>query len=35
MDNKTIVVALARNAFGETFPEKQANVKKASVLQKK
>lgn len=30
MDNKRIVVALGRNAFGETFPEQQANVKKAA-----
>ena len=30
MDNKRIVVAL-RNAFGETFPEQQQNVKKAAV----
>jgi carbamate kinase len=30
MDNKKIVVALGRNAFGETFPEQQANVKKAA-----
>ena len=28
MDNKKIVVALGRNAFGETFPEQQKNVKK-------
>ena len=26
MDNKRIVVALGRNAFGETFPEQQQNV---------
>ncbi len=31
MDNKRIVVALGRNAFGETFPEQQANVKKAAI----
>lgn len=31
MENKKIVVALGRNAFGETFPEQQANVKKAAV----
>ena len=31
MDNKRIVVALGRNAFGETFPEQQRNVKKAAV----
>ena len=31
MDNKRIVVALGRNAFGETFPEQQQNVKKAAV----
>ncbi|MDD6572815.1 MAG: carbamate kinase [Thermoflexaceae bacterium] len=30
MNNKRIVVALGRNAFGETFPEQQANVKKAA-----
>lgn len=30
MENKKIVVALGRNAFGETFPEQQANVKKAA-----
>lgn len=30
MDNKRIVVALGRNAFGETFPEQQTNVKKAA-----
>lgn len=30
MDNKRIVVALGRNAFGETFPEQQVNVKKAA-----
>ena len=30
MDNKRIVVALGRNAFGETFPEQQLNVKKAA-----
>lgn len=28
MDNKKIVVALGRNAFGETFPEQKANVAK-------
>ena len=28
MDNKKIVVALGRNAFGETFPEQKKNVKK-------
>ncbi len=31
MENKKIVVALGRNSFGETFPEQQANVKKAAV----
>lgn len=31
MRNKTIVVALGRNAFGETFPEQQKNVKRAAV----
>lgn len=31
MDNKRIVVSLGRNAFGETFPEQQQNVKKAAV----
>ena len=31
MDNKRIVVALGRNAFGETIPEQQQNVKKAAV----
>lgn len=31
MENKRIVVALGRNAFGETFPEQQANVKKAAI----
>ena len=31
MDNKRIVVALGRNAFGETCPEQQQNVKKAAV----
>lgn len=30
MENKKIVVALGRNAFGETFPEQQENVKKAA-----
>ena len=30
MDNKRIVVALGRNAFGETFPEQKANVAKAA-----
>ncbi len=30
MNNKRIVVALGRNAFGETFPEQQKNVKKAA-----
>ncbi len=30
MDNKKIVVALGRNAFGETFPEQKANVTKAA-----
>lgn len=30
MKNKRIVVALGRNAFGETFPEQQKNVKKAA-----
>lgn len=30
MDNKKIVVALGRNAFGETFPEQKANVAKAA-----
>lgn len=31
MDNKKIVVALGRNAFGETFPEQKKNVKKAAI----
>lgn len=31
MDNKRIVVALGRNAFGKTFPEQKQNVKKAAV----
>ena len=31
MDNKRIVVALGRNAFGKAFPEQQQNVKKAAV----
>lgn len=30
MENKKIVVALGRNAFGETFPEQKANVSKAA-----
>lgn len=30
MENKKIVVALGRIAFGETFPEQQATVKKAA-----
>lgn len=30
MENKKIVVALGRNAFGETFPEQKANVGKAA-----
>lgn len=30
MDNKKIVVALGRNAFGETFPKQKANVAKAA-----
>lgn len=30
MDNKKIVVALGRNAFGETFAEQKENVKKAA-----
>lgn len=30
MKDKRIVVALGRNAFGETFPEQQKNVKKAA-----
>lgn len=30
MDNKKIVVALGRNAFGETFPEQKANVARAA-----
>lgn len=30
MDNKRIVVALGRNAFGETFPEQKINVKNAA-----
>lgn len=30
MKNKRIVVALGRNAFGETFPDQQKNVKKAA-----
>ena len=28
MKDKRIVVALGRNAFGETFPEQKKNVKK-------
>lgn len=31
MENKKIVVALGRNAFGETFPEQKENVSKAAV----
>ena len=31
MESKRIVVALGRNAFGETFPEQQTNVKKAAM----
>ena len=31
MIEKRIVVALGRNAFGETFPEQQKNIKKAAV----
>ena len=31
MENKKIIVALGRNAFGETFPEQKANVSKAAV----
>lgn len=31
MKEKRIVVALGRNAFGETFPEQQKNIKKAAV----
>ncbi|MCH5265441.1 MAG: carbamate kinase [Lachnospiraceae bacterium] len=30
MNNKRIVIALGRNAFGETFPEQQKNVEKAA-----
>lgn len=30
MKDKRIVVALGRNAFGETFPEQKKNVKKAA-----
>ena len=30
MDKKRIVIALGRNAFGETFPEQQKNVAKAA-----
>ncbi len=30
MKNQKLVVALGRNAFGETFPEQQKNVKKAA-----
>ena len=30
MKEKRIVVALGRNAFGETFPEQKKNVKKAA-----
>lgn len=30
MRDKRVVVALGRNAFGETFPEQQKNVKKAA-----
>lgn len=31
MDNKKIVVALGRNAFGETFAEQKENVRKAAI----
>jgi carbamate kinase len=31
MENKKVVVALGRNAFGNTFPKQQENVKKAAV----
>lgn len=30
MENKKVVVALGRNAFGDTFPKQQKNVKKAA-----
>lgn len=30
MENKKIVVALGRNAFGDTFPKQQENIKKAA-----
>lgn len=30
MENRKVVVALGRNAFGETFPEQKANVAKAA-----
>ncbi len=30
MKDKRVVIALGRNAFGETFPEQQKNVKKAA-----
>ncbi len=30
MENKKVVVALGRNAFGDTFPKQQENVKKAA-----
>ena len=30
MKNQRLVVAFGRNAFGETFPEQQKNVKKAA-----
>ena len=30
MANRKIVVALGRNAFGETFPEQKENVSKAA-----
>ncbi len=31
MDNKKVVVAIGRNALGDTFPEQKENVKKAAV----
>ena len=32
MKDKRIVVALGRNAFGETFPEQKKNVKKGAEI---
>ncbi len=31
MDNKKVVVAIGRNALGDTFPEQKENVKKAAI----